>query len=85
MSDQEEPFAMTDEERLAWFEAQAEKAYDEMYDAHSPGDATARYSDTKEFFRSAIMVAEQLGKPDVAERLGRRLAHVKAVFRSQFT
>jgi len=33
---------MTDDERLAWFEAQAEDAY-KMYGAHSPDDATARY------------------------------------------
>jgi len=75
---------MTEEERLAWFEAQAEEAYYKMYDARTPGDATARYSDAKEFFRSAIQAARGLGKSEVAARLDARLAHVKAVFRSQF-
>jgi hypothetical protein len=74
-----------DEERLGWFEGRAEESYDLMYDARTTGDATARYSDAKEFFRSAIAVARSLGKSEVAARLETRLAHVKAVFRSQFT
>jgi hypothetical protein len=68
-----------------WFEAKGEAAYDEMYEARTPGDATARYSDAKEFFRRAIGVARELGWEDTATRLEARLAHVKAVFRSQFT
>jgi hypothetical protein len=77
--------AMTDEERLTWFEAQAEDAYGKMYDTARPGDATARYSDAKEAFYSAIELAQRLGKTDVVARLNQRLAHVKAVFRSQFS
>ena len=60
--------SMTDEQRLAWLEAQTEAAYDKMYDASHSTDATARYSDAKE-----------------ATRLEARLAHIKAVFRSQFS
>ncbi len=40
--------SMTDEQRLAWLEAQAEAAYDKMYDAIHRADATARYSDARE-------------------------------------
>ncbi len=71
-------------ERLRWLEAQAEEAYDRMYDAGF-GGATACYSDAKEFLYDAIGLAQRLGKLDEAERLSSRLAHVKAVFRSQFT
>jgi hypothetical protein len=75
---------MTDEERLRWFEAQAEDAYGRMYDATNSSDATARYSDAKEAFYCAIESARRLGQADVTARLEARLAHVKAVFRSQF-
>jgi hypothetical protein len=37
---------MTDEQKLAWFEARAEAAYDKMYDAsnkHRGGGALRRY------------------------------------------
>ncbi len=70
--------------RLRWLEAQAEAAYDRMYDAGFNG-AAACYSDAKEFLYDAIGLAQRLGKTDEAERLSRRLAHIKAVFRSQFT
>jgi hypothetical protein len=40
--------AMTDEQRWAWFEAQAEEAYDKMYDANHSSDAAARYGDAQE-------------------------------------
>ncbi len=73
-----------DAERLRWLEAQAEEAYDRMYDAGFSG-AAACYSDAKEFLYDAIGLAQRLGKLDEAERLSSRLAHVKAVFRSQFT
>lgn len=73
-----------DDERLRWLEAQAEEAYDRMYDAGYHG-AAACYSDAKEFLYDAIGLAQRLGKLDEAERLSRRLAHIKAVFRSQFT
>jgi hypothetical protein len=75
---------MTDEERLAWFEAQAEAAYDKMYDARHGSNAAALYSDAKEALYEAIGLARRLGQDAVASRLEARLAHIKAVFRSQF-
>jgi hypothetical protein len=73
------------EAQLRWLEQQAELAYDAMYDA-PPGAALAgRYSDAKEFLYDAIALAQQLGHAATAERLSKRLAHIKAVFRSQFS
>jgi hypothetical protein len=77
--------SMTDEQRLAWLEAQAEAAYDKMYDATHGSDATARYSDAKEAMRDAIGLARRLGQGALATRLEARLTHIKAVFRSQFS
>lgn len=62
-----------------------EKAYDQMYDAHSAGAATGLYSDAKEAFYDAISLANELGLKDESEALEKRLTHIKAVFRSQFT
>lgn len=76
---------MNDVERLAWLEAQAEAAYDKMYDARNPSDATALYSDAKEALHGAIALANALGQAATAQRLTARLFHIKAVFRSQFT
>jgi len=75
---------MTDDERLEWYEAEAEKAYAALYDAAHARDFIARYSDAKEGFHSAIAIACLLGRSEDAQRLEARLAHVKAVFRSQF-
>ena len=72
-------------EQLTHLKAMGEKAYDDMYEAHSPSDANARYSDAKECFYDAIGLANQLGLKEEAESLQQRLAHIKAVFRSQFT
>jgi hypothetical protein len=77
--------SMTDAQRLAWFEAQAEQAYDKMYDATRSADAAARYSDAKEAMRDAIALARRLGQGATVTRLETRLAHIKAVFRSQFS
>jgi hypothetical protein len=76
---------MTELERLAFLEQQAEAAYDAMYEAHSPSHAAACYSDAKEALYSAITIAQDLRAGEVVERLEARLAHIKAVFRSQFT
>ena len=76
---------MTELERLAFLEQQAEEAYDAMYEAHSSSHAGACYSDAKEALYTAISIAQQLGAEDAAKRLEARLAHIKAVFRSQFT
>lgn len=81
---------MTEDERqtalasLAHCKAEAEKAYDLMYEVHSFRDANDCYRDAKEFFWAAIGLAEELALPDEAEALRQRLTHVQAVFRSQF-
>jgi hypothetical protein len=76
---------MTDHDRIAFYERQAEEAYGRMYDATSASDVTARYSDAKEALHSAIALAQGLGRPETAKRLEARLAEIKAVFRSQFS
>ena len=76
---------MTERERMTFLERQAEEAYDRMYDARSPSEATALYSDAKEALYTAIAIAHALGDSETEQRLEARLAHIKAVFRSQFT
>ena len=76
---------MTELGRLAFLEQQAEEAYDAMYEGQSPSHAAACYSDAKEALYSAITIAQQVGANDAVQRLEARLAHIKAVFRSQFT
>jgi hypothetical protein len=71
--------------QLEHLKAMGEKAYDDMYEAHSPSGATACYSDAKECFYDAIGLANRLGLKEEEEALSARLAHIKAVFRSQFT
>ncbi|HEV2112018.1 MAG TPA: aldehyde dehydrogenase family protein, partial [Gammaproteobacteria bacterium] len=69
-------------QRLAQLERLGEDAYTRMYDTRSPsGD----YSDAKDCFHAAIQLANELGLKDEAERLEKRLLHIKAVFRSQFS
>jgi hypothetical protein len=84
-ADHDPTASMTEAQHLTWFEAQAEAAYDKMYDATSSTEAAARYSDAKEAMRDAIGLARRLGLGAVADRLEARLAHIKAVFRSQFS
>jgi hypothetical protein len=69
---------------LAHCKTMGEKAYDDMYDAHSFRDAGDCYRDAKDFFYEAISLAGQLGLTGEKEALKERLAHIKAVFRSQF-
>ena len=45
---------------------------------------SGHYSDAKEFYSEAIGYAEELGLKDKADEMRRRLAHIKAVYRSQF-
>ncbi|MGA2572344.1 MAG: hypothetical protein ABSF23_17700 [Terracidiphilus sp.] len=71
-------------EQLRRLKAMGEKAYDEMYEAHSSSGATACYSDAKEAFYDAIGLARRLELMDEVEALEKRLAHIKAVFRGQF-
>jgi len=75
---------MTDDDRLRSLEAGAEAAYAKMYDATNATEAAARYSDAKEALHDAIGLARRLGRAAVTARLDARLAHIKAVFRSQF-
>ncbi|OGP84600.1 MAG: hypothetical protein A2Z08_05955 [Deltaproteobacteria bacterium RBG_16_54_11] len=70
-----------DARRMKELEAMAEAEYDEMYESSYP---TGAYSDTKEAFYDAIAFAEKIGLPDEAQRLRKRLQHVKDVFRHQF-
>ena len=70
--------------RLAWLEAEAERAYDALYDARPCSATAGLYSDAKEFLSDAIALARRLGLDEEAARLSRRLAHVKSVFRGQF-
>jgi hypothetical protein len=71
--------------QLEHLKAMGEKAYDDMYEAHSSSGATACYSDAKECYYDAIGLANRLGLKEEAEALRSALAHIKAVFRSQFT
>jgi len=66
---------------VAKYEALAETAYNEMYDARSPAGC---YSDLKDYFAMAIGAAERAGLHDEAKRLNARLDHCKNVYRSQF-
>jgi hypothetical protein len=66
---------------VAKYEALAETAYDEMYDSRSPAGC---YSDLKDYFATAIGLAERAGLHDDAKRLSARLDHCKKVYRSQF-
>jgi len=75
---------MTDGKRLAWLEAEAEKAYDKMYDVRRPRDADDLYRDAKDFLYDAIALATEIGLTADSERFSARLAHIKAVYRSQF-
>jgi hypothetical protein len=70
---------------IARLEEAAEASYALMYDAKTPSDATAHYSDAKEALYDAIAAARQAGQSATAQRLEKRLEHIKAVFRSQFT
>jgi hypothetical protein len=65
--------------------ALGEKAYDQMYDAHSGSAATGLYSDAKEAFYEAIRLADELELAQESAELSKRLEHIKAVFRSQFS
>jgi hypothetical protein len=76
---------MSNADRLRDLEGQAEAAYAKMYDTTNATDAAAHYSDAKEALYDAIGLARSLGKADVATQLEARLAHIKAVFRSQFS
>ena len=68
---------------LAELETRAEAAIEAMYDA--PGGAAAGpYADAKDYLIDALGLAERLKWPEAAARIGARLAHIKALVRSQF-
>jgi hypothetical protein len=80
-------FHRTDEElnrnRLRKLNALGEKYYDQMYE--SGRGANSCYSNAKDAFYDAIALAKELGLNEEAEALSKRLEHIKAVFRSQFS
>ena len=76
---------MAESDPVSHLEAMAEAAYSAMYDAHNHRDAAVCYGDAKDCFIDAIAAAKRAGDVATAQRLSVRLAHVKAVFRSQFT
>lgn len=70
-------------DRLRQLKALGEKYYDQMYESRH--GATGLYSNTKDVFSDAIFLANELGMKEEAEALSKRLDHIKAVFRSQFS
>ena len=71
--------------QIQFHEAEADDAYTNMYDAADKTTAAAHYSNAKEALHTAIGLAIGQGDNEVTGRLQARLAHVKAVFRSQFS
>jgi hypothetical protein len=69
---------------LAECKAMSEKAYDDMYEARSARVALDRYREAKDCLYAAIAHARDLGLSVEADALSNRLAHIKAVVRSQF-
>ena len=72
-----------DLDRLRRLKALGEKYYDQMYETHI--GLTGLYASAKDAFYDAISLANELGLKDESKALDERLAHVKAVFRSQFS
>lgn len=70
-------------DNLRRLKALGEKYYDQMYESRR--GATGCYSNAKDAYYSAISLANELGMKEEAEALSKRLDHIKAVFRSQFT
>jgi len=83
----DDPITPTERElklnQLRVCKAIGEKAYDQLYEARN--GTAGLYSDAKEAFYDAIRVARELNLPDEVEQLEKRLEHIKAVFRSQFS
>ena len=86
-SPMDDPIQPTERElklhQLRACKALGEKAYDQMYE--TSGSTTGLYSDAKEAFYDAIRLANELGLKEESAELSARLAHIKAVFRSQFS
>jgi len=83
----EAPVHRSDQElklnRLRHLKALGEKYYDRMYE--SGRNANRFYSNAKDAFYDAIGLANELGMKEESEALSKRLEHIKAVFRSQFS
>lgn len=69
--------------RMRQLKALGEKYYDQMYE-NSRG-ASGCYSNAKDALYDAIGLAMELEMKEEAEALSKRLEHIKAVFRSQFS
>ena len=69
-------------EHLRNLERIGEAHYDAMYETSSP---IGEYANAKDAFNDAIALARELGETETVKRLEARLAHIKAVFRSQFS
>ncbi|MGC2695316.1 MAG: hypothetical protein WA738_05940 [Candidatus Angelobacter sp.] len=63
--------------------ALGEKYYDQLYETRL--GTTGLYSNAKDAFNDAIFAANELGLKEEADELSKRLDHIKAVFRSQFS
>ncbi len=63
------------------WERRAEDAYGEMYEARR---AKEPYEDACFAFARAIEAAQRLGLDTEVQRLERRVAHIRAVYNSQF-
>jgi hypothetical protein len=63
------------------WERRAEESYSEMYEARR---AKEPYEDACFAFTRAIEAAQRLGLLADVERLERRVAHIRAVYNSQF-
>jgi hypothetical protein len=63
------------------WERRAEEAYSEMYEARR---AKEPYEDACFAFARAIETAQRLGLAAEVDRLTRRVAHIRAVYNSQF-
>jgi hypothetical protein len=72
-------------ERLRQCIKLGEDAYDQLYEPQTHNNPAGHYSDAKDFFGEAIGLANTLGLNEQAQELSERLAHIKAVYRSQFS
>lgn len=73
---------MDPHERLRELERLGEAYYDAMYETRYP---SGEYANAKDAFADAIALARQLGESETEKRLETRLAHIKVVYRSQFS
>jgi hypothetical protein len=62
-----------------------EDAYDQLYEPRTHSNPAGHYSEAKDSFGEAIALARELGLDEQAQSLSRRLDHIKAVYRSQFS